>query len=193
MGSIQERFIRMAKLQIGFIHLDFPENPGEESKDYVTCLSTERLSRYAGIPSEGIIGQVLRPLQPGERIDPGNFAANKVFVDLIQGVIASRGPQTPDLIAEAKRLRKGTLYIIDRRTRTPEGPVREILEQDIFGEFQVSKGRIVPGSYRPNDKHYILTEDGFFQLGPELEESLLELVAAIPDPDDEPESRGLPN
>jgi hypothetical protein len=33
------------------------------------------------------------------------------------------------------------------------------------------KGRIVLGSDRPNLKHYILTEDGFFQLGAELEES----------------------
>ena len=57
----------MAKLQIGFIHLDFSENAEEESKDYVTCLSTERLFRYAGIPSEGIIGLVLRPLNPSLR------------------------------------------------------------------------------------------------------------------------------
>ncbi len=184
----------MAKLQIGIIHLDFPDNPEEESKDYVTCLSTERLSRYAGIPSEGIIGQILRPLAPGERITPENFAANTVFVDLMQGVIASRGPQTKDLIADAKRLRHGTLFVIDRRrTRAPEGPGREIREQDIFGEFEVKRGRIVPGSYRPNLKHYILTEDGFFQLGPDLEESLLVVLSAIPDPDDEAESHGLPN
>jgi hypothetical protein len=183
----------MTKLQIGIIRLDFPDNPEEESKDYVTCLSTERLSRYAGIPSEGIIGQILRPLGPGERITPGNFAANGVFVDLMQGMIASRGPQTKDLIAEAQRLGEGTLYVIDRRTRAPEGPVREILEQDIFGEFDVKKGRIVPGSYRPNAKHYILTEDGFFQLGPHLEEFLLEVLGAIPDPDDEAESHSLPN
>ena len=183
----------MAKLQIGIIRLDFPDNPEEESKDYVTCLSTERLSRYTGIPSEGIIGQILRPLGPGERITPGNFAANAVFVDLMQGVIASRGPQTKDLIAEAKRIGEGTLYVIDRRARAPEGSVREILEQDIFGEFEVKKGRIVPGSYRPNLKHYILTEDGFFQLGPQLEEFILEVLAAIPDPDDEAESHGLLN
>jgi len=54
----------MAKLQIGVIHLDFPDNPEEESKDYVTCLSTERLSRYAGIPSEGILS-VKRRLPKG--------------------------------------------------------------------------------------------------------------------------------
>src|SRR5213593_2653967 len=96
---------------------------------------------------------------------------NTVFVDLMQGVIASRGPQTKDLIADAKRLGRGTL-LRDRSARAPEGPVREILEQDIFGEFEVKKGRIVPGSYRPNLKHHILTEDGFFHLGHDLEESL---------------------
>ena len=152
-----------------------------------------RKTAYAGIPSEGIIGQILRPLEPGERVTPGNFAANTVFVDLMQGVIASCGPQTKDLIEDAKRLARGTLFVIDRRTRAPEGPVREILEQDIFGEFEVKKGRIVPGSYRPNLKHHILTEDGFFQLGHDLEESLLEVLAAIPDPEDEAESHGLPN
>src|SRR5213594_2705153 len=131
----------MAKLQIGIIHLDFPDNPEEESKDYVTCLSTERLSRYAGIPSEGIIGQILRPMAPGERITPGNFAANTVFVDLMHaGSDASRGPHTKNLIEDAKRLGKGTLCVIDRRTRAPEGPIREILDRDIFGEFEVKKG-----------------------------------------------------
>ncbi len=139
----------MGKLQIGIIHLDFPENPEEESKDYVTCLSTERLSRYAGIPSEGIIGQILRPLEPGEPVTPGNFAANTVFVDLMQAVIASRGPQTKDLSADAKRLGGGTLYVIDRRTRAPEGPVREILEQDIFGEFEVKKTGSCPALIAP--------------------------------------------
>src|SRR5438874_12642318 len=99
----------MAKLQIGIIRLDFPDNPEEKSKDYVTCVSTERLSRYAGIPAEGIIGEILRPLGPGERITPGSFAANGVFVDLMQGMIAGRGAQAKDLIAEAKRLDEGTL------------------------------------------------------------------------------------
>ena len=183
----------MSKLQIGFIHLDFPENPEEESKDYVTCLNPERLSRHAEIASEGIIGQVLRPLAPGERILPGNFAANQVFVELMHGVIASRGPHARDLMDEAKRLGRGTLYVIDRRTRAAEGPARKILEQDIFGEFDVRKGRIVPGSYRPNAKHHLLTEDGFFQLGPYLEQCLQEVIAVIPDPDDEAESLGRPN
>jgi len=67
---------------------------------------------------------------------------------------------------------------------SPRHEIRKLLE---------ITNRIVPGSYRPNPKHYILTEDGFFQLGPDLEECLLEVLAATPDPEDEPESLGLPN
>ncbi len=174
----------MTKLQIGVIRIDFHDS-SEESKDYITCLDPERLSKGAGIPSEGIIGQLLRPLEPGERITPDNFAANTVFVELMQGVIARHGPYLKDLVAEALRIGEGTLYVVDQRTRAPQGPVREILNDDIFGEFHVKLGKIVPGSYRPNPKHYLLSVDGFFQLGPQLEDRLLEALAAIPDPDEE--------
>src|SRR5437773_10364899 len=174
----------MAKLQIGVIRIDFHDS-SEESKDYITCLDPQRLSKGAGIPSEGIIGQLLRPLEGGERITPDNFAANTVFVELMQSVIARHGPHLKELVAEALRLGEGTLYVVDQRTRAPQGPVREILTDDIFGEFHVNHGKIVPGSYRPNAKHYLLSADGFFQLGPQLEDCLLVALAAIPDADEE--------
>jgi len=179
----------MTKLQIGVIRIDFHDSD-EESKDYVTCLDPERLSRGSGIPAEGIIGLILRPLEAGERITPDNFAANTVFVDFMQGVIARRGPHITDLMTEARQLGDGTLYVIDQRTRAPQGAVREVLTDDIFGEFDVTDGKIVPGSYRPNPKHYLLSADGFFQLGPQLEHCLLELLASIPDPDDAPDMNG---
>ena len=174
----------MTKLQIGVIRIDFYDS-SQESKDYVTCLDPERLSRGAGIPSEGIIGQLLHPLEAGERITPDNFAANTVFVELMQGVIERHGPYLKDLVAEAQSIGEGTLYVVDQRTRAPQGPVREILTDDIFGEFHVRHGKIVPGSYRPNPKHYLLSADGFFQLGPQLEDFLVEALDAIPDPDEE--------
>ena len=182
----------MTKLQIGVIRIDFHDSD-EESKDYVTCLDPERLSRGSGIPAEGIIGVILRPLEAGERITPDNFAANTVFVDFMQDVIARRGPYIKDLIAEAGRVREGTLYVVDQRTRAPQGSVREILTDDIFGEFDVKDGKIVPGSYRPNPKHYLLSADGFFQLGAQLEDCLLDVLAKIPDPDDAPDIKSPTN
>ena len=97
----------------------------------------------------------------------------------MQGIIARRGPLMPDLIATARRVRKGPLYVIDQRTRTPE---TEVPETDVFGEFQVKNGRIVAGSYRPNPKHHLFSADGFFRLDPDLEDVLLEVLAAIHDP-----------
>jgi hypothetical protein len=67
--------------------LDTPER----TTDYITCIAKERV--FTGeIPSEGIIGVLLHPLRPDEAITPDNFAANSEFVDLIQEMIARRGP-----------------------------------------------------------------------------------------------------
>jgi hypothetical protein len=153
----------------------------EGTRDYITCIPKERVFTQ-GIPAEAIVGILLQPLEPGESITPENFAANEVFLRFMQDIIARRGPLMPDLIATARRVREGPLYVIDQRTRAPE---TEVPETDVFGEFQVKKGRIIPGSYRPNSKHYLFSADGFFRLGPDLEDVLLEVLAAIPDPDDE--------
>ena len=59
--------------------------------------------------------------------------------------------------------------------------------------LRLRKAGSCPALIGPNLKHHILTEDGFFQLGHDLEDSLLEVLAAIPDPEDEAESHGLPN
>ena len=127
------------------------------------------------------MGLLLRPLEEGEKLSPDNFAANAVFVDLMQGVIGRRGPWVSSLIAAARRLGEGKLQVTDLRTRAAEG---EIPQEDILGEFDVSDGTIVLGSYRPNSLHFIFSAAGFFQLGAELEDCLVEVLAAIPDPDD---------
>ena len=142
------------------------------------------------LPSEAIVGVLLQPLKDGERITVGNFAANSVFVNLMHGVISHRGPLTADLISLALRVKKGRLYVIDRRTRTPD---TEVPEQDVFGEFDVKNGKILPNSYRANSNHYLYSEDGFFQLGEELEDFLLQALAAIPGPDEENEIDARPS
>ena len=171
------------------MRIDLPEG----TRDYVTCIDKGRLFTAEGILSEWIIGALLRPLEPGEAITPGNFAANSVFVDLMHGVIARRGPWVSDLIADARRLGDGTLYVLDQRTRAPQSPVREVPTEDIFGEFDVKDGQIVHGSYRANPKHYLFSPDGFFQLGAQLQDCLLEVLAAISNPDDDSKLGGSQN
>jgi hypothetical protein len=124
-----------------------------------------------GLPAEAIVGVVLRPLEHGDTITPEVFARNKTFVDFMHAVIALHAPQQAGCIAEARRLGNGWVYIIDQRTPTPQGPVPP---QDIVGCFEVKDGQVVTGSYKPNDKHRILSADGFCQLGAELQQCLLE-------------------
>jgi hypothetical protein len=144
-------------------------------KDYVTCLSQERVLER-GLPGEAILGVLLRSLESGEAITPEVFARNRVFVDFMHSVIARRGPQLTGLIEEARRQGQGWVYVIDQRTPTPQGAVPP---QDIVGVFEVRDGKVVPDSYRPSPKHMILSPDGFFQLGSELEPCLLEELVAL--------------
>jgi hypothetical protein len=164
--------MRIAELPITICRVDTPEG----AKYYVACLPHERLFAR-GLAPEAIIGVLLRPLEPGEAITPAVFARNRVFVDFMHGVIARRGPKLPGLIAEAQRQGDGWVYIIDQRTRTPQGAVPP---EDIIVAFEVRGGQVVPDSYCPSPSHIILTADGFFRLGVELQTCLLEELAGRP-------------
>jgi len=46
------------------------------------------------------------------------------------------------------------------------------------GSFQVTNGKVVPGSYTRNLNHVILSADGFFSLGPNLNRKLRDEILA---------------
>ena len=142
-------------------------------KDYVTC-SPPGDAFTSGLPSEAILGRLLRPPEPGGRITPAVFEPNPVFADFLHEVIARRGPQVAGLKAEARRQREGWVYLIDQRARTPQGHVPP---EDVIGAFEVASGKIVPGSYQRSHKHLVLSNDGFTRLGAELQACLLEELA----------------
>lgn len=156
----------MTELPITVCRVDTPEG----AKDYVTCLNHEHVFAR-GLRPEAIIGVILRRLAPGEAITPAVFARNRVFVDFLHALIARRGPELSGLVAEAARQGDGWVYVIDQRTRTPQG---SIPPEDIIGAFEVQDGQVVADSYRPSPNHMILSADGFFQLGSELQAILLE-------------------
>lgn len=143
-------------------------------KDYVTLVPPEVMFSR-GLSPEEIVGVLLRPLGTDERITPDVFARNRVFVDFLHAVIAKHGPNQPGCKAEAERLGDGFIYIIDQRTPTPQGAVPP---EDIIGGFEARAGKVVPGSYRPNENHRILSSAGFFQLGSCLHECLLRELAS---------------
>ena len=81
----------MAELPINVCRADTPERP----KDYVTCLSHELVFQH-GLPTEAIIGVLVRPTESSVAIDPSVFAQNRAFVDFMHSVVARRGPDMPD-------------------------------------------------------------------------------------------------
>ncbi len=143
-------------------------------RDYVTLLPPEPAFAH-GLTPEAIVGVLSRPLAEGESITPEVFARNRVFVDFLHEVIARCAPSQPAFQAEARRLGSGWVYIIDRRTPTPAGPVPP---EDILGALEVKGGEVVPGSYRRSPKHLILSPNGFFRLDAGLHQCLLRELAA---------------
>jgi hypothetical protein len=112
----------MTDLPINVCRVDTPEG----TKLYATCLSHE-IAFQRGLPAEAIIGVLTGPLEVGEAITPDVFARNRAFVEFMHAVIARRGPDLPELIAEAKRQGEGWVYVIDQRTPTPQAAVLEEL------------------------------------------------------------------
>jgi hypothetical protein len=146
-------------------------NTAEGQKDYVTFLKAEQLSN--GLAPEAIVGVILRPLN-GKKISPDVFAQNRIFVDFMHGVIGRYSPQFAGLHEAARRQGDGVFAIIDGRTKTPHAHVPN---WDVIGTFDVKAGQVVPGSYRPNAGHVILSPEGFVQLGAELQSALLAELA----------------
>jgi len=142
----------------------------EGMKQYVSCLPHEYVFEN-GLVSEAIIGVLIRSLEQGEKITPEVFARNRTFVNFMHEVIAHHAPNSPDIIAEARHQQDGWVYLIDQRTKTPHDTVPS---EDIVGGFKVEGGLCIAASYQPNPQHIILSDTGFFQLGPELEACLLD-------------------
>ena len=116
------------------------------------------------------MGILNKPLAEIVSITASFFSPNPAFVSFMNALIAREGPNTRSLIEAAKRQGDGYIYLIDQRTIEPQG---EVPAQDVIGAFQVVSGQVDPKSYKPSTNHKILTEDGFVQLGNELQDILL--------------------
>ena len=144
----------------------------EGLKDYFV-ISDETVNEKSfnkSLHAESIVGVSLRLINQANDISPDNFARNPVFVEFMHKIIADFGETFTGLKEAAKNQQEGIICIIDGRTPTPQGPVPP---EDIIGIFKVTNGLIIKGSYMPNPNHLILSEKGFFQLHPEINDFLL--------------------
>jgi hypothetical protein len=146
----------------------------EGTKHFVTVLPVDSVFSQ-GLAPEAIVGVLSDDWHDTGAITPEVFTRNRVFVEFLHEVIARHGPGQPGFQAEARRVGNGWVYVIDQRTPTPEGPVPP---EDILGGFEVKDGTVVPGSYRRSPAHRILSERGFFRLGADLQQCLLQELAA---------------
>jgi hypothetical protein len=148
----------------------FRVNTPEGLKEYASLLPMQEAFAQ-GIAPEAIVGEFTEPISPDVPIPLNAFVRNSLFVELMHRVIAREAPKLKSFQAQAKKQNNGWLYVIDQRNRNPEG---DVSSEDVIGAFEIKDGKAVMDSYAANKDHRILSERGFFDLGAELYELLLE-------------------
>jgi hypothetical protein len=133
-----------------------------ESRDVLSLLKPSEVESLGGLPPEAIVGTLN---------GASGFTTNSTFVSFVHAVIATAGPEDPDLVAAAAAQMDGWVYVID--LRTPGGVRGRVSTEDILGGFEVREGTIVPGSYWQNDEHRPFTERGLMQLPASLREAFV--------------------
>jgi len=143
-----------------------------------TFLAPADIDRLGGIPRDAIVGLVAQGT-PYElhAFTPETFKPNPSFVRFLHGLIHRCAHEIPGLKAEAQRIGEGHVYLLDGRTPTPQDAVPP---EDIIGFVRAQNGRVVPGSYEPNENHRIVTAAGLFRLPIELHERLLDAMRSLP-------------
>lgn len=122
----------------------------------------------SGLPAEAIAGEFT-----GVRT-PEVFRQNPYFIQFMARAIERHAPSSRALTAEAQRQQNGFVYILDKRTPTPDGRVPP---EDIIGAFAIEAGEMISFSTSPN--YRVPTATGFMQLDPCLKDRLVEDLVAI--------------
>jgi hypothetical protein len=132
----------------------------------LTVLSPQQQAACGGIPNEAIAGWIEGSFEPLKALANGMFRVNPLFVDFMQNVIRTFGPEDEGLQQAVHGQPTGSLGIID--LRTPEGPDGRVPLEDIVGMFAVHDGKLA--AYHPNDKHLVFSKHGLVQLPPPFAE-----------------------
>lgn len=137
----------------------------------LSLLSPEQVHQHGLLP-EAVLGEI-SALLPS--MTPEQFEDNPTFVALLHQIVQTHAPQLPDLQALAQAQGTGVVPVVDERTAAGEA----ITQEDVLGQFEVTRGEIKPASYKPNPAYRILTDKGPLQLPPALEQAVLAAVHAL--------------
>ncbi len=119
-----------------------------------------------GLAEQAIMGEV-----PTRTLDFRTFKPNPAFIAFLDRFLAEYAPQCPGMMAEARRLGNGWVYIIDGRCPDPGGAVEP---EDIIAAVEARAGELAPGSYRGNPKHQLVSKRGPLRLDAWLGERLVQ-------------------
>lgn len=139
----------------------------------ITFLSPSELDVAGGLPSEAIVGRLLRP---GPDLVPANFGRNRAFVEFLHAVIRISVPQIGEFVNAARQHGSGWLHIHDARAFSVDP---EVAAADIIGSFAVANGVIVKQSYARNEAHRILSEHGMFTPHAEIQDHVLSAMRKL--------------
>jgi hypothetical protein len=146
------------------------EKTEEKTVRAQSFLEPELVAKIGGLPSEAIYG--FMEGEDGYSLE--QFQPNPVFIRFMHEVISDYYPNNPPVQEHVRNQEKGSFSIID--LRTPEGPQGRVPMEDIIGIFEIKNGQITKESYWANEKHLLLSENGSFQLPPDLHRHLLETI-----------------
>jgi hypothetical protein len=114
------------------------------------CFVDPVLAAANGIDPRSILG--LYKVDEREDFDIDGFAVNPAFVAAFADYMNEEAAISGAIIAQARDLADGPLYILDPREPGIEGT--EPAEADVLGAFDVDEsGQIIPGSFEYNEGH----------------------------------------
>lgn len=166
-GGAQKDQPPMSSCEPGITVVDWVDdaNGAKRNRYYFSVLPPEQIFRHGLVP-EAIVGEATEKPLEGIPVEKSKFFANTVFKDFLHRVIESCADH-PEVIAEANRVGRGMVTVIDRRVPDLNAA---IAPEDILGGFIVENGQVTGYSRNPN--HVLLNQFGFFKLEPIIQGKL---------------------
>jgi len=156
-----------------FLTVQVPQQP---AVDFVVWLPAQ-WSAGKMLSPEHIVGRLVRARADGGTLTQENFVQNPALVFLLHDFLGRELPTRAGAHAAAQRQGDGWISLIDQRVL--DAPARrQPLAEDVVGAMEVRGGLVVPGSYRGNPAHRLLTAKGIFRLEYALQERLKREIAA---------------
>lgn len=124
-----------------------------------------------GLPGEAIMGEFTRG--PGD-LTPDAFQQNTQFLQFMAFVISKHCSACPGLMAETQRQQNGYVYILDKRTPTPDDAVPP---EDIIGGVEIQDGQMI--RYHGSPNYQLITSNGFMQLDDWIKDRVVEELEQI--------------